>query len=111
MKKIICALLCTALFTLFLPLRADAEDAAQSSAPAKSEILLEAGTGQVLYSANPDTKLPMASITKIMGLIIWGEMLEDGSLTLDEKVKATSYASSAEGSVIWLNAGEEMTAA
>ena len=41
MKKIICALLCTALFTLFLPLRADAEDAAQSSAPAKSEILLE----------------------------------------------------------------------
>ncbi len=38
-------------------------------------------------------------------------MLEDETLSLDEKVKASSYASSTEGSVIWLTAGEELTAA
>lgn len=110
MKKTLRAVICAMLMTLLLPLRAGAEEAPVKTA-AKAEILIEAGTGQVLYSANPDAKLPMASITKIMGLIIWGEMLEEGTLTLDEKIKATSYASSAEGSVIWLNAGEEMTAA
>ena len=63
MKKTICALLCAAFISLFIPMQANAEDAEKSSAAAKSEILLEAGTGQVLYSANPDAKLPMASIT------------------------------------------------
>lgn len=110
MKKTLCAFLCLALLSLLIPVfPAKAESAAESVA--KAEILVETKTGQILSSANPDTKLPMASITKIMDLIIWGEMLEAGTLTLDEKVKATSYASSAEGSVIWLNAGEEMTAA
>ena len=78
---------------------------------AKAELLLEADTGQVLYSMNGDEKLPMASITKIMPLLIWAEEIERGELTLEESVRASSYASSAEGSVIWLEAGEEMTVA
>lgn len=77
----------------------------------KAKILMEATTGQVIYSQNSDQKLPMASVTKEMCLLLWAEDIDSGNLSLEEKVKASAYASSAEGSVIWLNAGEEMTAA
>ncbi|MCI5578923.1 MAG: D-alanyl-D-alanine carboxypeptidase [Oscillospiraceae bacterium] len=77
----------------------------------KAKILMEATTGQVIYSQNSDQKLPMASVTKEMCLLLWAEDIDSGKLSLEEKVKASAYASSAEGSVIWLNAGEEMTAA
>ncbi len=85
--------------------------AAEEQQGAKAEILFEANTGQVLYSLNPDTKLPMASITKVMALILWAEDIENGRLNLEDKVKASSYASQTEGSVIWLTEGEELTAA
>ncbi len=108
MKKVVCAV-CAAAVIFFggnIPLHARAE-----TSTGAAEVLIEARTGQVLYSKNADERLPMASITKAMALLIWAEMLEDETLSLDEKVKASSYASSAEGSVIWLNAGEELTAA
>lgn len=109
MKRIVCIFLGIFIFLTFIPLyQAQAE--AQSDEP-RAEILFEAETGQVLYSRNANEKLPMASVTKIMSLLIWAEQLEAGTLTLEEKVKASSYASGAEGSVIWLEAGEEMTVA
>ena len=84
---------------------------ASAEASTKARILYEVNTGQVIFSQNADQRLPMASVTKVMGLLLWAEDIADGKLTLEEKVKTSSYASSAEGSVIWLNAGEEMTAA
>lgn len=107
MKKLVCILSCFTFFAaaFFMPpVRAYA-------ASAKAEILVEAETGQVLFSQNADKKLPMASITKTMTLLIIAEEIDAGKLSLEDKVKASSYASSAEGSVIWLNAGEEMSAA
>lgn len=107
MKKLVCILSCFTLWTaaFFLP------STTVYAASAKAEILVEAETGQVLFSQNCDKKLPMASITKTMSLLICAEEIEVGNLALEDKIKASSYASSAEGSVIWLNAGEEMTAA
>ncbi|MDE7362219.1 MAG: D-alanyl-D-alanine carboxypeptidase [Oscillospiraceae bacterium] len=106
MKKFLCVLSCFTLFAVFcipaVPVYA---------ASAKSEILVEAETGQVLFSQNADKKLPIASVTKTMSLLLWAEDIAEGKLALEDKIKATSYASSADGSVIWLNAGEEMTAA
>lgn len=107
MKKMICILFCvTAFFTIVPPAKP-----ARAEALSKAKILVEAGTGQVLFSQNADQKLPMASVTKIMPLLLWAEDIAEGKLSPDDKIKASSYASSAEGSVIWLNAGEEMTAA
>lgn len=107
MKKIVsiimCCVLCAAAFSAY-PARAFA-------ASSKAEILVEAETGQVLFSQNSDKKLPIASITKTMSLLICAEEIEAGTLSPEDKIKASAYASSAEGSVIWLNAGEEMTAA
>ena len=108
----VCALLCAAM--IFLPGRACAESAAESaqgdSAP-RAALLMEAETGQVLYSVNAAEKLPMASITKVMSLLVLADFIDDGTLKLEDRVAASSYASSAEGSVIWLEPGEEMTAA
>ena len=53
----------------------------------------------------------MASITKVMSLLVLADFIDDGTLKLEDRVAASSYASSAEGSVIWLEPGEEMTAA
>jgi len=107
MKKLVCILSCFTLLSaaFFLP------PTPVYAASAKAEILIEADTGQVMFSQNCDKKLPMASITKTMSLLICAEEIEAGNLALEDKIKASAYASSAEGSVIWLNAGEEMTAA
>ena len=90
-----------------------AENAAEKKAknlfPAKSVILTESATGQVLYSQNPDEKLPIASVTKIMTLLIAAEEMKEGRITMEDMVTASFHAFSMEGSVIWLNEGEKMS--
>lgn len=77
--------------------------------PAKSVILTESVTGQVLYSQNPDEKLPVASVTKIMTLLIAAEEMKAGRISMEDTVTASFHAFSMEGSVIWLNEGEKMS--
>ena len=109
MKKCFYIVLCAAMIlSVLFPTNSAIADSVVSP---KAKILFEATTGQVIYSQNADQKLPMASVTKEMCLLLWAEDIDNGKLKLDDKIKASSYASSAEGSVIWLNAGEEMTAA
>jgi len=76
---------------------------------AKSAILIERDTGEVLYEKDANQTLPPASMTKIMTMILIMEALNDGSLKLDEKVRASEYAASMGGSQIFLEPGEEMT--
>ena len=106
--RLICVFLCAAVALTF-PFVAECEEG--SAETPRAMLLMEARTGQVLYSVNAAEKLPMASITKVMSLLVLSDFIDDGRLTLEEKVKASAYASSAEGSVIWLSPGEEMTAA
>ncbi|MBE6786961.1 MAG: D-alanyl-D-alanine carboxypeptidase [Ruminococcaceae bacterium] len=76
---------------------------------AKSAILLEPYTGKILYEQNCDEKLPPASITKIMPLLLVMEALERGDITLETMVSASEHACSMGGSQIWLEPGEGMT--
>jgi len=76
---------------------------------AKSAILLDADTGTVIFEKNPDEKLPPASITKIMTMLLVMEALDQGKLKMDEKVRTSEYAASMGGSQIFLEVGEEMT--
>jgi D-alanyl-D-alanine carboxypeptidase (penicillin-binding protein 5/6) len=76
---------------------------------ASSAILMERDTGKILYEKNSNEKLPPASMTKIMTMILIMEALEEGKITLDEKVRASEYAASMGGSQIFLEPGEEMT--
>lgn len=79
------------------------------SLPAKSAILLEQNTGKVLYEQNADEKLPPASVTKVMTLLLVMEALESGKITLEDMVVTSEYANSMGGSQIWLKVGEEMS--
>ena len=76
---------------------------------AKSVVLMEPYTGNVLYENNADERLAPASITKIMSLLLVMEAIENEKLTLDTKVTASEHAASMGGSQIWLEVGEEMT--
>lgn len=76
---------------------------------AKSVILLEPNTMQILYESNSDERLAPASITKIMSLLLVMEAIDAGALRVDDVITASEYACSMGGSQIWLEPGEQMT--
>lgn len=76
---------------------------------AKSVILMEVKTGEILYEDNSDEKLAPASITKIMPLLLVMEALKRGDLSLETVISASEHACSMGGSQIWLEPGEGMT--
>ena len=108
--KILSIILCIIL-TLSMSVIAFAEgdEAISDSLSAKSAILMEISSGEVLMSKNADEKLPPASITKIMTLLLVMEALENEKIALDDVVTASRNASSKGGSQIWLKDGEQMT--
>ena len=76
---------------------------------AKSAILVDAGTGGILFRMNENEKMPMASITKIMTMLIIMESVENGRIGMQEKVQVSENAMSYGGSQVYLEAGEEFT--
>jgi len=73
---------------------------------AKSALLMDLGSGVILYKKNPDQRLPMASLTKIMTAVL---ILENHSL--DEVVTIEeNYGNYKElGVRIWLQQYEKIT--
>ena len=76
---------------------------------AKSSILIEASTGEIIHSKNENEKLAPASMTKIMSLILIMEEIEKGNLKLDEIITVSENASKMGGSQIFLEANEKMS--
>ncbi len=76
---------------------------------AASAVLIDVDTGTVIFDKNKDAKLPPASITKIMTMLLIMEALDQGKIKMDEKVRTSEYAASMGGSQIFLEPGEEMT--
>src|SRR5699024_7878654 len=76
---------------------------------AESAILMERDTGEILFDKNAEEKLPPASMTKVMTLLLIMEQLENGNLTYEETVRVSERAASMGGSQIFLEEGEEMT--
>lgn len=76
---------------------------------AVSMMLMDADTGTILLEKNSDERLPPASITKVMTMLLIMEALEQGKIAMDELVVVSEYAASMGGSQIFLEAGEEMT--
>lgn len=75
---------------------------------AKSAILMEVNTGRILYEDNADEKLPPASITKIMSLLLVMEAIDEGRFDLETVISASEHACSMGGSQIWLEPNESM---
>lgn len=105
MKKIISILLSAVLLLCVLP----AVQAEGLDVPAPSAILMDAATGTVLYEKNADEKLPPASVTKIMTLLLVMEALDSGRIGWDDMVTASEAAAAKGGSQVYLEVGEQMS--
>ena len=76
---------------------------------AKSALLMEAETGEVLYEMNADESLPPASVTKIMTLLLVMEAVDGGSISLEDNVSVSEKAAGMGGSQVFLSSGEQMS--
>ena len=107
MKKAIYLFLCSLFFLLNI-YSVSAEEL--SLAPnAKSAIMLEASTGNVIFEKNSHEKLHPASMTKMMSMLLILENIEKGVINWDDIVTVSSNASSMGGSQILLETGEQMS--
>jgi len=78
---------------------------------AKSAILIDGNTGSVLLEHNSRERLPLASVTKIMSMLLIMEAIDSGKLKYDDKVPVSEHAHSMGGTQVWLEPGEEFTVA
>ena len=76
---------------------------------AKSAILIEMNSGKVLFEKDADVKMPPASITKVMTLLLVMEAIEAKKFDYNTEVTCSEHAASMGGSQIWLEVGEKMT--
>ena len=107
MKKTVALMLALLLAVIFLPGLAARGEGVEISAP--SAVLMEAGTGRVLFEKNSREVRPCASITKVMTLCLTFDALESGQLSLGDQLSASAHAASMGGSDIWLKEGELMS--
>ncbi len=91
------------LFCFFTVVKAEEINLAEN---AKSAILIEASTGEVIYSKNENERRSPASMTKMMSLILIMEEIENNNLKLNEKIRISNNASSMGGSQIFLEENE-----
>ena len=106
------AVLLTFVFLFYIPVNVKGEtQTPEPEISAKSAILMEASTGKILYEKDSQTPLPPASITKIMTILLIYENQKAGKFAWDDKVTVSEHASSMGGSQVFLEPGEEQTAA
>ena len=105
MKKIL-TFIFTLLFIIPVVKAEETEDLAPNAA---SAIMIEASTGEILYSKNANEKMAPASMTKMMSMLLIMEEIESGNLKWNDEITASENASSMGGSQIFLEAGEKMT--
>lgn len=75
----------------------------------RAACLMDQDSGTILYEKNADQQMPIASITKVMTLLLTFEAIHDGRLTLDTLVPVSEHAYHMGGSQIWLEPGEQFT--
>lgn len=105
MKKIILFLLIS---IILIPGIVSAEDL-DITPNGKSAILMDYNTGKILYNKNANSKTSVASLTKMMGLIIIFEKIENSSLKTNEILTISKNAKEMGGTQIWLEEGEKIS--
>ncbi|MED3648507.1 D-alanyl-D-alanine carboxypeptidase [Halalkalibacterium halodurans] len=94
---------------MIAPVGLAAEKQPNLAKEASSAIVIERDTGQVLFEKNSDEKLPPASMTKIMTLLLIMEAIDSGKITYDDMVRTSENAATMGGSQVFLEPGEEMS--
>jgi D-alanyl-D-alanine carboxypeptidase (penicillin-binding protein 5/6) len=101
-------------FSLAMPASAKEQERPVESLPtlkvnAKAALLMEPITGKILLEQNAHEKLPPASVTKVMTILLIFEALEQGKIGWDDMVTVSQHAASMGGSQVYLEAMEQQT--
>ena len=107
MKKWILSV-CTLIAALVAAAPAAAVFAEEDSAmvAAKSSLLMHADTGTVILENNADARYPIASMCKIMTLLLAFEQIDGGGLSLDQDIVVSEHAAGMGGSQVFLEQNE-----
>lgn len=81
----------------------------QPTSQPRSYILMDYDTGTILVEGNSNEPHPIASVTKVMTMLICMEALQSGRISMGDMVTASEYACSMGGSQIYLEPGEQMS--
>ncbi len=79
------------------------------SLPVESAILMEKASGEIIYQKNEHERLPPASVTKVMTMLLVVEAVDNGRIRLEDMVSCSAHARSMGGSQIWLEDGEQLS--
>ena len=112
MKKILSLMICLLIIpglVLAAETKAVVKTSTNLAENAKSAIMIEASSGKVLFDKNSHEKLPPASMTKMMSMLLIVEAVEDGIISWDQKITVSENASGMGGSQILLETGEQMS--
>lgn len=134
MCKLIVALLLSLLLSCqALPARGEALDLSPTAAPAPTPaalppvseapllekpplhpdcaaaLLMEADSGQIIFEMNADAPRPVASVTKVMTILLTLEQLDAGRVGIDDAITISPEASGMGGSQVLLDTGERQT--
>lgn len=107
-KRIICTFLAIITVTQAVCLGTSAEND-EGNELVFCEVLIEASGGTVIEGINEETPIPVGTMAKLMTVLLAAEKVESGELSLDDKLKASSFANSMQGAQIWLMPGDEIT--
>lgn len=72
----------------------------------RSYLLMDYNSGEIILAKNEHDRLPPASITKIMTLLIAMEYIQNGTISMDERVIVSESAAKVVGTSVYLDAGE-----
>lgn len=76
---------------------------------AKSCILVETGTGRILYSKNKDEVLPQASITKLMTYLVFKDYMKDKNMSYNNIITTKIWNLTEDGSKLGFEGGQKLT--
>lgn len=105
MKRIIGVLFCIMLLSVTV-LGAEAN---KEEKPPYKAILLGDDKGKIYYSENADMIHPLASVTKVMTIMVVFDEIEKGRVKLTDKVKISTKVASIGGSRIYMKRGDIFT--
>lgn len=108
MKKLV-LFISTLAFTIGTAYSSQIAFADELDVSSKSAYLMDYHSGTVLYEKNAKDHLPIASMCKIMTLLLCLEDVDAGNLSLNDTVKVSQHAASMGGSQVYIEAGAEYT--
>lgn len=102
---LITLLMCNSIYTKAEPTK----ESGTIAATARSYMLMEQSSGQILLERESEEEYPPASITKIMTLLLIHEAIDAGKINWDDRVAVSEHAAHMGGSQVFMEPGEEQT--